>query len=140
MNAQFVLPAEDESHTIANVSTFLGKIGLLLQHPIAEKSVIIKVSAEDHTVSVGNSITIVKNRPVTVKVSSNFNVAININNDNNEQTNNEWKDKSPWLYINTDFNFGLKIKFYKKHLDMFLMKTGMLTREAHGLIGNTISA
>ena len=27
LNAQFVLPAEDESNTIANVSTFLGDLG-----------------------------------------------------------------------------------------------------------------
>ena len=30
-NAQFVLPASDENNTIANVSTFLGNLGLLLR-------------------------------------------------------------------------------------------------------------
>ena len=131
MNGQFVLPAEDESHTIANVSTFLGKIGLLLRNPSTAKAIIIKVSAQDHSVSVDNSTTVVQDRPVTVTVSNSY---VTVNVDHRKQTNDR-KDGSSWLYINTDFNFGLKIRFYKKHLDMFLTKTGVLTEEAHGLIG-----
>ena len=131
MNGQFVLPAEDESHTIANVSTFLGKIGLLLRNPSTAKAIIIKVSAQDHSVSVDNSTTVVQDRPVIVTVSNSY---VTVNVDHRKQTKDK-KDGSAWLYINTDFNFGLKIRFYKKHLDMFLTKTGVLTKEAHGLIG-----
>ena len=128
MNAQFVLPAEDESHTISNVSTFLGSFGLLLQNPSTAKPVFIKVLGQDHSVSVDNSTTIIKDRPVTVTVSDSY-VTINIDEANDRD------DGSSWLYINTNFDFGLKVRFYKKHLDMFLVDTGVLTKEAHGLIG-----
>jgi len=47
LNAQFVLPASDENKTISNVSTFLGNLGLLLRCPNFNKSIIIKVSAQD---------------------------------------------------------------------------------------------
>jgi len=59
---------------------------------------------------------------------------VNVNVDHRKQIK-DMKDGAAWLYINTDFNFGLKIRFYKKHLDIFLTKTGVLTKEAHGLIG-----
>ena len=68
MNAQFVLPAEDESHNISNVSIFLGSFGLLLRNPSTAKTAVIKVLAQNHSVSVDNSITIVKDRPVTVTI------------------------------------------------------------------------
>ena len=128
MNAQFVLPAEDESHTISNVSTFLGSFGLLLQNPSTVKPVFIKVLGQDHSVSVDNSTTIIKDRPVTVPVFDSY-VTINIDEVNDRD------DGSSWLYINTNFDFGLKVRFYKKHLDMFLVDTSVLTKEAHGLIG-----
>jgi len=51
LNAQFVLPANDESNTTANVSTFLGNLGLLLQCPISDKPIIMKVSAQDRSVT-----------------------------------------------------------------------------------------
>ena len=129
LNAQFVLPAEDESHTIANVSTFLGNLGLVLRSPVTGNTTAIKVSAEDHTVQVGNSIIIVKDKPVNLIISSNFDVIQQID-----------EGDLPLLYINSEFGFGIKVRFYKKHLDMLLTKTSGLTKEAHGLIGknNTI--
>ena len=129
LNGQFVLPAEDESHTIANVSTFLGDLGLVITNRDTNGTTVIKVSALDHSVLAGNSLTIVKDKPVTVNVFG----KVTINVDAQIQTT-RLKDESAWLYINTD-GFGIKVRFYKKHLDMFLTKTNGLTKEAHGLIG-----
>lgn len=89
MHGQFVLPAEDESHTIANVSTFLRKIRLLLRNPSTGILTIIKVSAQDHSVSVDNSTTIVQDKPVTITVI----------NQHRKQTKDKKNDGSAWLYI-----------------------------------------
>ena len=129
LNGQFVLPAEDESHTIANVSTFLGDLALVIVNRNTNSTTVVKVSAVDHSVLAGNSLTIVKDKPVTVNVFE----KVTINVDAHIQTN-RLKDESAWLYINTD-GFGIKVRFYKKHLDMFLTKTNGLTKDAHGLIG-----
>jgi len=129
LNGQFVLPAEDESHTIANVSTFLGDLGLVIKNHETGNTTVVKVSALDHSVLVSNSLTIVKDKPVTVDVFK----TVAISFDAHVQTN-RLKDESAWLYINTD-GFGIKVKFYKKHLDMFLTKTNGLTKDTHGLIG-----
>ena len=80
LNAQFVLPAEDESNTIANVTTFLGDLGIVIWNDDTSKPVVIHVSAQDHSVKVNNSITVVKDKPVFVDVS-NSSVTININSD-----------------------------------------------------------
>ena len=130
LNGQFIAPNEEDSHAIANVSTFLGDLGLVVKNPDANGTTIIKVSAQDHSILVGNSLTIVKDKPVTVDVSNRVSISI----DNNIQAS-VLKDKSAWLYINTNSGFGFKVRFYKKHLDMFLTKTSGLTKEAHGLIG-----
>ena len=135
LNAQFVLPAEDESHTIANVSTFLGNLGLLLRHPVTGNGTTIRVSAQDHTVMVGGSVTTVKDKPVTVQVSNTF--AVDIVVDANQQMASV-KDASAWLYVNTEFGFGIKVRFYKQYLDLFLTKTSGLTKDTHGLIGIVI--
>jgi len=130
LNGQFVLPAYEKGHTIANVSTFLGDLGLVVKDPETGNSTIIEVSAQTHSVKVGNSFTIVKDKPVTVDVSDT--VSININS--NDQTS-KLKDEIAWLYINTKIGFGLKVRFYKKHLDLFLTKTDGLTKNSYGLIG-----
>ena len=70
LNGQFVLPAEDESHTISNVTTFMGSLGLVVTSPDTGDKTVIKVSAIDHSVLVGSSLTIVKDKPVTVDVSN----------------------------------------------------------------------
>ena len=129
LNGQFVLPAVEESHTIANVSTFLGDLGLVIKNPVSGNVTIIKVSAQDHSVIVGNSVTIIKDKPVTVEV---FNKAQTIIDANAEA--NVLKDASSWLLINTE-GFTIKVKFYKKHLNMFVTKTSGLTKEANGIIG-----
>jgi len=43
--------------------------------------------------------------------------------------------KTASLYLNVEFGFGMKIRFYKKHLDMMITKTDGLTGEADGLMG-----
>ena len=107
LNVQFVLPAEDESHTIANVSTFLGGLALVLGSPVGDDTTVIKVSAEDYTVQVGDSITIVKDKLVNVIVHNNFDVIQEIG-----------EDGVPLLYINSELGFGIKMRFYKKHLQL----------------------
>ena len=129
LNGQFVLPAEEESHTISNVSTFLGDLGLLITNQKTNSTTAIKVSAVDHSVLVGNSLTVVKDKPVTVDVFGKVTTTIDA-----KAQANRLKDESAWLYINTD-GFGIKVRFYKKHLDMLLTKTNGLTKNAYGLIG-----
>ena len=131
INAEFVLPAEDESNTIANVSTFIGDLGMVIRNKDTDKHVVIHVSAQDHSVLVDDSLAIVKDKPVFVDVS-NGKVAININADS--QNTKVKKDESAWLYINTE-GFGVKVKFYKKHLDMLFTETSGLSNDTLGLIG-----
>ena len=130
LNGQFVLPAPEESHTIANVSTFLGDLGLVIKNAVSGNVTIIKVSAQDHSVTVGNSLTIIKDKPVVVEVLDKVQITVDA-----EAEANVLKDASTWLYVNTD-GFGIKVKFYKKHLNMFMTKTSGLTKEANGIIGN----
>ena len=129
LNAQFVLPAEDESHTVSNVSTFLGDLALAITDPETGNVTIVRVSAPDHSVQAGHILTIVMDKPVYVDVSKSVTIKV----DTYAKTT-KLKDESAWLYINTD-NFGIKVRFYKKHLDIFLTKTKGLTKDAHGLIG-----
>ena len=129
LNGQFVLPAEEESHTIGNVSTFLGDLGLTIKDQETGNVTVIKVSAPDHSVLVGHSLTVIKDRPVNVDVFKTVTIKV----DPHVQTA-KLKDESAWLSINTN-GFGIKVRFYKKHLDMFLTKTNGLTKDAHGLIG-----
>ena len=56
---------------------------------------------------------IVKDKPVTVDVSN----TVSINVDTNVQTS-RLNDESAWLYINTYAGFGMKMRFYKKHMDL----------------------
>jgi len=128
-NAIFVLPAEDESQTIANVSTFLGDLGLVVKNPKTGQHTVIKVTAHDHSVMVDNTLTFVKDKPVTVKVSNGVKVIVD------SKVQPKLKDASAWLSIETEAGFDFEVKFYKKHLDMLLTKTTGLTKNAHGLIG-----
>ena len=130
LNAQFVLPASDESHTIANVSTFLGDLGLLLRCPDTGITTAIQVSARDHSIKVENEHVVVGNKPVTVTIS-NTSVTATVYAD----VQDKLKDESAWLYINSVIGFGMKVRFYKKHLDMMITKSDGLTGEADGLIG-----
>jgi len=132
LNAQFVLPASDESNTIANVSTFLGNLGLLLRCPITGESVAVKVSAQDHTLQIGDETVTVNNVPVHVMINSDFTITTKIVYDEEQEIET---DETAWLYLNTEFAFGMKIRFYKKHLDMMITKSDRLTSEADGLMG-----
>jgi len=132
LNAQFVLPASEESETIANVSSFFGNLGLLLKSPVTGKSAFVKVCAQDHSVKINDEIVIVKHEPVRIMLSADNNVTVTI--DSKEQGNP--KDSTAWLYLNIEFGFGIKIRFYKKHLDMVITSSIGLTDEADGLIGN----
>ena len=133
LNAQFVLPAKEESHTISNVSTFLGNLGLLLRCPITGNTKPILVSAEDRTIKVGDLVTTVQKKALVVDIKGKLlqvSVSINPNEDPHKP-----KDESPWLHVITDLGFAMDIKFYKKHLNMFITNTTGLTENAHGLIG-----
>ena len=102
----------------------------MVKNPKTGNSTVIKVSAQDHSVTVGNSFTIVKDKPVTVNVFNSVSIKVDA-----KQHVNELNDASTWLYINMK-DFGIKVRFYKKHLDMFLTKTNILTEKAGGIIGN----
>ncbi|XP_065903513.1 inter-alpha-trypsin inhibitor heavy chain H5-like [Dysidea avara] len=128
-NAVFVLPAEEESQTIANVSTFLGDLGLVVKNPRTGNTTVINVTARDHSVKVDNSLVFVKDKPVTVKVSNGVQVIIV------SKVQPKLKDASAWLSIETEAGIDFEVKFYKKHLDMLLTRTTGLTKDAHGLIG-----
>ena len=133
LNAQFVLPAKEESHTISNVSTLLGNLGLLLRCPITGNTKTILVSAEDRTIKVGDFVTTVHKKALVVDIKGKLLqvlVSINPNEDPHKPT-----DESPCLHVNTDLGFALNIKFYKKHLNMFIANSTGLTENAHGLIG-----
>ena len=132
LNGQFVLPAEEESQTISNVSTFLGQLGLAIRNRENGNVTVIKISAPDRSVLVSNSLTVVKDKAVTVDVFKTVTITV----DADVQTA-RLKDESPKLQINTD-GFGIKVRFFKKHLDMFLTKTDGLTKNAHGLIGELL--
>jgi len=131
LNAQFVLPAGDESNTIANVSTFLGNLGLLLRSPTTSRVIAIEVSAEHHNVKVSDQVVLLQDKPITITVSNNFNITTNIHS----EVLDKLKDETAWLHIISEFGFALKVKFYKKHLDMMITKSRGLTNNAHGLIG-----
>ena len=132
LNAQFVLPDSDESATISNVTTFLGNLGLLLKCPTSVNGSVMKVTAQDHSIQIGNEYIVVDNRPITIMISCNVSVTVFTGS----EIPQKMKDETSWVYIKSDFGFGMKIKFYKKHLDMMITKQDGLTSEADGLIGN----
>ena len=133
LNGLFVLPTEEASHTISNMSAMLIKdLGLVVRNPKTGNTTVIKISAQDHSLAVENSVTIIKDKSVAVQVLSNVRITIY----DNQQTSG-LKDTTPWLYIKTK-GFAIKVKFYEKTLDMFLTKTSGLTKNASGLIGKLI--
>ena len=123
LNGVFVLPAEDDSVNISLGTSFLGMLGIMLQSP---KTNIIKVSAQDRSVVVGDStVAVTNNKQVNLDITDVIIISVHTNA----------KDEFAWLNINTDVGFSLTVRFYKKHLDIFLTDTSGLTKEAHGLIG-----
>ena len=131
LNSQFVLPASDESTTISNVTTFLGNLGLLLRCPTTGVATIIKVTAQDHSIQVNNEYIVVEDKPITIMISCDANVTVTTSG----EVLQRMRDETAWTYINSEFGFGMKLQFYKKHLDMVITKQDGLTSEADGLIG-----
>jgi len=135
LNAQFVLPAIDESDTIDGVSTFLGNLGILLRNPKNGKSMAIKVNAQDHSVKIGDETEIVVDVPVKVWISKDFNITASLFAEGKIMN----KIYGARLQLNTAFGFGIRIRFYKKHLDMMITKSEGLTSEADGLMGKPLT-
>ena len=50
----------------------------MVKNPKTGNTTAIKVSAQDHTVAVGNSFTIVKDKPVTVNVFNTVSITVNL--------------------------------------------------------------
>ena len=137
LNGQFVLPVDEMSYTIGNVPISLGEFGLIIKNQETSNVTVVKVSAVDRSILVGNSLIVVKDKPINVDIF--YKIAIDV--DPNVQTVDphhvqtaKKKNESAWLNINTD-GFGMKVRFYKNYLEMFLTKTNGLTNAAHGLIG-----
>jgi len=85
----------------------------------------MKLSAQDHSVHIDIDI-IVVDKPVTVMVPCDSNVNVTFDGEIQESL----KDEIAWLYSNTEIGFGMKIRFYKKHLDMMITQSNGLTSEA----------
>lgn len=131
LNGVFVLPGEDESNNISRGASFLGTLGLVLQSPVMEKVNVVKVFGQDRSVVVGdNTLTVVNNKQINLEITE-F-VIISVHTVHLPHANDEFA----WLNINTDLGFSFTVRFYKRHLDLFLTDTSGLTKEAHGLIGN----
>ena len=136
LNGRFVLPADEKSSTVGNVHTSLGEFGLMIKNRETSNVTVIKVSAVDCSILVGSSLIIVKDKPINVDVFDKIAIDVDPNVqavDPHGQTAKK-KNDSVWLNINTD-GFGMKVRFYKNYLEIFLTKTNGLTNGAHGLIG-----
>ena len=130
LNGKFVLPDTKDNHMFSNVTTFLGSLGLTVTDKQTGNITIIEISAEDHSVAVGNSITVVKDTPITVNLSTEGVTIKTV-----DQSDASEMNEPNWIIINTNLDFDMKIAFYKKHLNMLLTRTSGLTKHAHGLIG-----
>ena len=76
-----------------------------MKNPETGNTTVIKVSTQDHSVAVGNSLTIVKDKQVTVNVFDTISITVDA-----KLHASGLKDASTWLYINSE-GFGLKLCF-----------------------------
>ena len=130
VNGVFVLPAEDESRTISNRTSFLGILGVALRSPVTGKVNAIKVFAQDHSVVIGdNTLIVSNNKQVNLDITESTIISVHTT------SLPDVKHKFSWLNINTNLGLSFTVRFYKKHLDLFLTDTSGLTKNAHGLIG-----
>ena len=130
LNGVFVLPAEGESDSISHGASFLGMLGMVFRSPDTGKVNIIKVFAHDHSIVVGDStLTVVNNKQVNLDITDTVMISIH------DITLSNTKDEFAWLSINTNLGFSFTVRFYKKHLDLFLTNTSGLSKQADGLIG-----
>ena len=129
LNALFVKPADEESRSIDADSTFVSEVGLAVKSMHQNKPVKIKISAFDHSIDVLDSHTIVTDGSITVKVSKDgsINIATSVTTAN--------KEDNAMLYVETEYGFAIKVRFLKKHLDMFITDNSGFTNNTHGLLG-----
>ena len=131
LNALFVTPAEEESKSIDADATFVGDLGLVVKSKNLKEMVKIKISASDHSINVLGSHTILMDNSVTVKINEEGKAIVK----STTPTSTVSKEKNAWLYIDTEYGFGMKIRFLKKHLDMFITDNSGFTNNTHGLLG-----
>ena len=134
LNGQFVLPVDEMSYTIGNVPISLGEFGLIIKNRETSNVTVVKVSAVDRSILVGNSLIFVKDKPINVDIFDKIVIDVDPNAQTVDPQTAKKKNESAWLNINTD-GFGIKVRLYKNYLEMFLTKTNGLTNAAHGLIG-----
>lgn len=131
LNGVFVLPAEEESDSISHGASFLGMLGMVFWSPVTGRVNIIKVFAHDRSVVVGDStLTVVNNKKVNLDITDVAVISIH-----DVTLPGDTKNVFAWLSINTNLGLSFTVRFYKKHLDLFLTNTSGLTKEADGLIG-----
>ena len=128
LNALFARPAVEESRSIDADSTFVSDIGLLVKSKHQKKPVKIKISASDHSVNVLGSHTIVTDSSITVKISKNGDISVSTAS----------KENDVMLYVETEYGFAIKVRFLKKHLDMFITDNSGFINNTHGLLGEYV--
>ena len=128
LNALFAKPAEEESRSIDADSTFVSEVGLLVKSKYQNKPVKIKISAFDHSIDVLGSHTTLMDSSITVKVSENGNISVSTAS----------KENDVMLYVETEHGFAIKVRFLKKHLDMFITDNSGFTNNTHGLLGKYV--
>ena len=131
LNAKFSLPQDEESRSIQNSSTFIQQLGLIVKHPISKISTKVKISALDHSIFAADSLIIVDEYPVTVKIINNT-----VTTTVETVSANPDHDETAWVSVMTDVGFSLKFKFVKKHLDYVITDSSGLSSKAHGIQGS----
>ena len=133
LNAKFSKPSVEESRSLVNSSTFIQQLGLIIKHPITNYVNKVKISALDHSVLIADNLIIVKEYPVTIKISNNTVTTII-----KTISANPDHDETAWVSIITDVGFSLKFKFVKRHLDYVITDSSGLTADTHGIQGIAI--
>ena len=124
----FAKPAEEESRSIDADSTFVSEVGLLVKSKPKYKAVKTKISAFDHSIDVLGSHTTLTDSSITVKVSKSDNISVSTAS----------KENDVMLYVETEYGFAIKIRFLKKHLDMFITDNSGFANNTHGLLGKYV--
>ena len=129
LNALFVKPADEESRSIDADSTFVSEVGLLVKSEDQDNPIKIKLSALDHSINVSGSHTVITDDSVTVKIGKDgeINIGTSVLPSKNE--------KEALIYVETDYGVAIKVRFLKKHLDMFITDNSGFTNNTHGLLG-----
>ena len=89
--------------------------------------------AQDHSIQISDITVIVKDKPVEILIARDFNITTT----HSAEVQEKLKDETVWVYLEAEFGFGMKIRFYKKHLDMMITRSDGLTSEADGLMGKS---